>query len=116
MLRLKLSECIGCDWCLDKTDLHTGLVCRMDCATKDGLIIFLLIFSSVLAAIVIVLLIIFCRKRCCGGGAKRATPEEGGVSSAKTNHHENQVNISRVGQAYPDNDSVHEEHYVGEPV
>jgi len=86
----------------------------MDCATKDGLIIFLLIFSSVLSAIVIVLLIIFCRKRCCGGGAKRASPEEGGASSAKTNHHETSVNISRVGQAYPDNDSVHEERFVGE--
>eukprot|EP00092_Neocalanus_flemingeri_P024037 GFUD01026072.1.p1 GENE.GFUD01026072.1~~GFUD01026072.1.p1 ORF type:complete len:814 (+),score=238.89 GFUD01026072.1:113-2554(+) len=91
----------------------------MDCATKDGLIIFLLIFSSILTAVVIVLLVIFCRKRCCGGGAKKASPEEGGgVSAAKTttSHQNNQMNISRVGQAYPDSDSVHEEHYVGEPV
>jgi len=89
----------------------------MDCTTKDGLIIFLLILSSILSALVIVLLLVFCRKKCCGSGAKRTTPEEGGgVSSAKANLQNNQLNISRVGQAYPETDSVHEEHYVGEPV
>ena len=38
----------------------------------------------------------------------RASPEEGGgFSPAKSDVQTSQVNISRVGQAYPDTDNVH---------
>ena len=36
---------------------------KMDCAAKDGLIIFLLVLSGILAAIVLGVLVLFCRKK-----------------------------------------------------
>ena len=38
-------------------------VLEMDCAAKDGLIIFLLVLSGILAAIVLGVLVLFCRKK-----------------------------------------------------